>query len=57
MNEVSQIQARIAELEALRDYAAMSDNWFRVDVLNEDIRTLTAELYDQDVAHKVPRST
>ena len=51
MNEVSQIQARIAELEALRDYAAMSDNWFRVEALNEDICTLTAELYDQDVAH------
>ena len=50
MNEVSQIQARIAELEALRDYAAMCDDWFRVDVLNEDIRTLTAELYDYDVA-------
>jgi hypothetical protein len=50
MNEVSQIQARIAELDALRDYAAMSDNWFRVDVLNEDISVLTAELYDQDVA-------
>jgi hypothetical protein len=51
MNEVSQIQARIAELEALRDYASMVDDWFRVDVLNEDIRTLTAELYDQGVAH------
>jgi hypothetical protein len=50
MNEVSQIQARIAELEALRDYASMIDDWFRVDVLNEDICTLTAELYDQDVA-------
>ena len=50
MDEVSQIQARIAELEALRDHASMLDDWFRVDVLNEDIRTLTAELYDQDVA-------
>ena len=50
MNEVSPIQARIAELEALRDYASMIDDWFRVDVLNDDIRTLTAELYDQDVA-------
>ena len=50
MNEVSQIQARIAELEALRDYASMVDDWFRADVLNEDIHTLTAELYDYDVA-------
>ena len=50
MNEVSQIQARIAELEALRAYAALFDDWFRVDVLNEDISVLTAELYDQDVA-------
>jgi hypothetical protein len=28
----------------------MRDDWFRVDVLNEDISVLTAELYDQDVA-------
>ena len=57
MIHATEIQARIAELEALRDYASMIDDWFRVDVLNDDIRTLTAELYDQDVAHKVPRST
>ena len=40
----------IAELEALRDYASMIDDWFRVDALNGDIRTLTAELYDYGVA-------
>ena len=50
MNEVSQIQARIAVLEALRDHASMIDNWFCADVRNEDIRTLTVELYDQGVA-------
>ena len=50
MNEVSQIQARIAELEALRDYASMIDAWFRVDVLDEEISVLTAEL-------STPRST
>ena len=54
MNEVSQIEDRIAELEALRDHASMIDDWFRVDVLNDDIRTLRAELYDLDV---VPRET
>ena len=47
---ITEIQACIVDLEARRDYAAMSDNWFRVDVLNEDISVLTAELYDQDVA-------
>ena len=57
MNEVSQIQARIAELEARRDYAAMTNNCWLEDALNEDIRKMTYELYDQDVAHKVPRST
>lgn len=48
MTHATEIQARIAELEALRDYASMIDDWFRVDVLNDDIRTLTAELYDYD---------
>ena len=46
MNEVSQIQARIAELEALRDYASMIDDWFRVDVLNEDICTLVKAVFE-----------
>ena len=41
MNEVSQIQARIAELEARRDYTAMTDNCWLEEAL---------ELYDQDVA-------
>ena len=50
MTHATEIQARIAELEALRDCAFMLDDWFRVDVLNDDIRTLTAELYDYDVA-------
>ena len=50
MNEVSQIQARIVALEALRDYAAMTDNCWLEDALNADIRTLTVELYDQGVA-------
>ena len=43
---ITEIQACIVDLEALRDYALMIDDWFRVDVLNDDIRTLTAELYD-----------
>ena len=43
---IAECRARIAELEALRDHASMIDDWFRVDVLNDDIRTLTAELYD-----------
>ena len=51
MNEVSQIQARIAELEALRDYADEIGDCFRADLLHEVISVLTAELYDQDVAH------
>ena len=48
MIHATEIQARIAELEALRDHASMIDDWFRVDVLNDDIRTLTAELYAHD---------
>ena len=45
---ITEIQACIVDLEARRDYAAMTDNCWLEDAL---------ELYDQDVAHKVPRST
>jgi hypothetical protein len=51
MNEVSQIQARIAELEAIRARATASDVGWLVSMLDEEIYTLTAELYDQGVAH------
>ena len=51
MNEVSQIQARIAELEARRDYADSVGDCYRADLLHEAISVLTAELYDLDVAH------
>ena len=47
---IAECRARIAELEARRDFAAMLDDWFCVDVLDEDISVLTAELYDLGVA-------
>ena len=48
---ITEIQACIVDLEARRDYAAMTDNCWLEDALNDELRTLRAELYDLDVAH------